>query len=277
MKIKRMIAAFVLAVILTGCQADTKPQSSNTSGAATTSSATQTTPETTTVSTTETTTATMPTKTTTLTTTQTTAEVPQVKLYKPVIYDVYIEDPNDEYTPVIIRHSLPENYTSDTIINLYKGTTPDEKDLIGVFPAGDRTIDFPSEGVKYYWVQFEHNGETSELSEPYYYYHVPVKPKVEVHEYTHTFMPSADGWTIVPDYTEAINELNNGIQPTKFQIKVYWTCPYCGNRKGPYSYNLQYSEDSWKIIGSTGCLMTSCPGHKDKTQCTVTSYAVQIS
>ena len=136
-------------------------------------------------------------------------------------------------------------------------------------------ISVPCEpGDNYYKLRLTDYENSGEFSETIYFYCEPIS---DVHQYTHTFVTTGDGWTIVPDYTDAINELNNGIQPTKFQIKVYWTCPYCGERKGPYSYNLKYSEDSWNIIGSTGCLITSCPGHKDKTQCTVTSYAVQIS
>lgn len=272
MKIKRMIAASALAVILTGCQADTKPQISNTSGAASTLSATQTTPETTTVTTTA--------KTTTFRTTarttnlQTTTAAPKPRFEKLTIINIERDPYNSDYANIWLI-PVKNDYPSGTEIEVYHGSTENNMTFSEVHYYKSEFISVPCEpGDNYYKLRLTDYENSGEFSETIYFYCEPIS---DVHQYTHTFVTTGDGWTIVPDYTDAINELNNGIQPTKFQIKVYWTCPYCGERKGPYSYNLKYSEDSWNIIGSTGCLITSCPGHKDKTQCTVTSYAVQIS
>lgn len=98
----------------------------------------------------------------------------------------------------------------------------------------------------------------------------------DVHQYTHTFDTPA-GITVVPDYTKSLNEIQNGIQPYSFYVRIYYTCPLCGHKKEVDSANFYYSFDSSYTVPFVRCGKASCPNAKSSKKVMINYYATQIS
>lgn len=271
MKIKRIIAAILCTALLAGCQSDDKPQGlSSTSYSSTQTSVVP-------ASTTEQTTAgTRLTTTANPFTAATTTTTAKQHLAKPVITSVEEYTYPTEYFTLVINHNIPSYCPAGTYIRLFGGMHLDDIVYLGKYGIYEQITFVPYQGNNYFLLQYVCGDDESEMSEPAYYYYEE-QNKVTIHQYTHTFMANYPEWTIVPDYTEALEDINNGIQPERFDIAAYWTCPYCGKVSGPYHYELDYCNDGLIFLASAGCLMSSCPGRKKNYDNRLQYYATQIS
>ncbi len=98
-----------------------------------------------------------------------------------------------------------------------------------------------------------------------------------VPRYTHTFT-APSYLTVIPDYSEALAEIERGVEPDNFSISVQFTCPGCGNKR---TYNVwlvqfPYSRDG-EMPFHAECGMTNCIYGKKEFSTTIQSHAVRIS
>lgn len=266
MKLRRIIAAVLCGVMLTGCQADERPQSSATESVSTTV------PEVTTTATTKTSTR--------ITTIQTTTAPQTTTASKINIETVEISSvvPSEFVSTLCeINYYLPVNtYPDGSMIEVYWGDSPYDMSYSCSGDIGEPVVGALYKGENYYKIRIATPDEKGEFSSVYHYSNVP---KTVIHQYTHTFETTYDGWTIIPDYSLAIEDINNGIQPTKFKVSAQWTCPLCGFKFLPTIYTLSYTENDRVWLYDTKCGKSSCPNRKSDHiyKNYLTSYAIQIS
>lgn len=146
------------------------------------------------------------------------------------------------------------------------------------------TKDHLFSGDNYFRIQLYNSKGESEISEPFCYSLTgtsdnansiaPATP--DVHQYTHTFDTPA-GISVVPDYTKSLNEIQDGVQPYSFYVRIYYTCPLCGHKKEVDSANFYYSFDSSYTVPFVRCGKASCPNAKSSKKVTINYYATQIS
>ena len=267
MSIKKLIAALLCGIMLTGCATDAPTESDLTVTPATTA----VTPATTTTA--ATTKATTTARTTAATTEKYTLSTPSIS---------WVDTSNIEYglgTFIFINESTPNVYkpNSDIVHDVY----------ISEYEGGPKYIltegisgDFhPAPGLQqgctyYLYVKGydRENNVESAISAPYTLY--IEQPKPQVHQYTHTFS-APFGVTIIPLYDSANDELSRGIQPTQFEYTYTFVCPVCGKRRDGYAVlarYLPYDRDGQDIWFSTSCLYCDYDASG-----TVYSYASQIS
>lgn len=130
-------------------------------------------------------------------------------------------------------------------------------------------------GENYFRIQLYNSKGESEISEPYCYSLTGTSETSTVHQYTHTF-EAPNGFVIVPDYSEAINDINNGVQPTQFYAEMTFVCPSCGGKNYMPGKYFSYTEDSSAYCRMQCSRDTRCPYNK-YSYVYVNSYAVQIS
>lgn len=134
----------------------------------------------------------------------------------------------------------------------------------------------PSAGVYYYRVQTYNKNEESEISEPYRYAIGGLQTS-QAHRYTHTFS-APNGVVAVPDYAEANADINRGKQPTSFDAKIYYVCPYCGRENYFGTRTFDYCDDSRAFNVKAYCTINNCFGYNDrKSLHTIYCYAAQVS
>lgn len=97
--------------------------------------------------------------------------------------------------------------------------------------------------------------------------------------YTHTFT-APSYLTVIPDYSEALEEIERGVEPDSFSISVEFTCPGCGKSRtiDVWMAAFPYSKDGTMSF-SVKCLWANCPYNKSKNtlRTTIKSHAVRIS
>lgn len=139
-------------------------------------------------------------------------------------------------------------------------------------------------GDNYFRIQLYNSKGESGISEPFCYSLTGTSDNAnsiapatsDVHQYTHTFDAPA-GITVVPDYTKSLNEIQDGIQPYSFYVRIYYTCPLCGHKKEVDSANFYYSFDSSYTVPFVRCGKASCPNAKSSKKAAINYYATQIS
>lgn len=268
MKLRRIIAAVLCGVMLTGCQADERPQSSAAESVSTTV------PETTTTTSAKTTL--YPTTTKATTTHQTTTAAPKPKIEKLTVTGIERDSSNGDYADIWLI-PVQGDFPAGTDIQIYHGTTEYNMEFECVAYYKSEMISVPCvPGDNYYKIRLTDYEDYGEFSETLYLY---CGSTVEIHQYTHTFETTYDGWTIIPDYSLAIDDINNGIQPTKFKVSAQWTCPICGFKFLPTIYTLSYTENDRVWLYDTKCGKSSCPNRKSDHiyKNYLASYAIQIS
>ncbi len=137
-----------------------------------------------------------------------------------------------------------------------------------------------SPSTKYYRMQLEGENIKSQFSNV-----VEIKGlgsgsgSSSVPRYTHTFT-APSYLTVIPDYSEALAEIERGVEPDSFSISVQFTCPGCGKSRkiAVLMAEFPYSRDG-KMPFNVNCLMGNCPYNKSKNtlRTTIESHAVRIS
>lgn len=130
-------------------------------------------------------------------------------------------------------------------------------------------------GDNYFRIQLYNSKGVSEISEPYCFSLMVESKTSDVHQYMHTF-EAPEGFVIVPDYSEAINDINNGVQPTQFYAEMTFICPSCGGKNYMPGKYFSYTEDSSAYCRMQCSRDTRCPYNK-YSYVYINSYAVQIS
>ncbi len=269
MKLRRIIATVLCVTLLTGCQTDERPINSSSGSMSTTVS------EFTTTTTAKTTQSSATTKITT--TRQTTTAAPKPFFEKLTITGIERDPYNGDYADIWII-PVQNDYPAGTSIEIYHGTTENNMTFSVVeYYKSELLCALSEPGDNYYKIRLTNYEEYGEFSETYYFYR---ESSADVHQYTHTFATNHDGWVFIPDYTNAIKDINNGIQPTSFEVNCKWTCPLCGKFSLNTSVTCSYSESGrYHIWLSPKCGRSNCPGSKmarsndHELEC----YAVQIS
>lgn len=100
----------------------------------------------------------------------------------------------------------------------------------------------------------------------------------DIPRYTHTFIVEPQ-FQIIPDYTKALRDIENGKEPEDFPVRIVFTCPGCGRRQEyPCAHNPKYSEDSKYINAVRGhCGMSNCPCGKETYLSNLETRAIKIS
>lgn len=135
-----------------------------------------------------------------------------------------------------------------------------------------------SPGTNYYRIQLIGENVESQISSPYEYTKAGGSSgSSSVPRYTHTFT-APSYLTVIPDYSEALAEIERGEEPDSFSISVQFTCPGCGNKR---TYNVwlvqfPYSRDG-EMPFHAKCGMTNCIYGKKEFSTTIQSHAVRIS
>lgn len=274
MSIKKLIAALLCSIILTGC-ADTPANNTYNGTSTTTAATTAVTPATTTTA--ATTKATTTARTTAATTEKYTLSTPQI---------TSVDTSNIEYGMgafVFISESDPSVYKSnadivyDIYVSEYEGGT---KYILSEGVSGDfHIVSGLQQGYTYYLYVMGYDRENnvkSAISAPYTLY--IEQPKPQVHYYMHTFK-TPYGVTVLPDYDSANSLLASGVQATEFEYKLLYTCPYCGKTSEFMRWDtLPYTTDGSRSI-TVHCMKdSSCPGSRaaNKVYDVIYSYASQL-
>lgn len=135
--------------------------------------------------------------------------------------------------------------------------------------------DYMFSGDNYFRIQLYNSKGESDISELYCYSLTGSSGASDVHQYTHTF-EAPNGFVIVPDYSDAINDINNGVQPTQFYAEMTFVCPSCGGKNYMPGKYFSYTEDSSAYCRMQCSRDTRCPYNK-YSYVYINSYAVQIS
>ena len=98
----------------------------------------------------------------------------------------------------------------------------------------------------------------------------------KVHQYTHTFS-APDGYVFIPDYSDALEDINNGVQPDQFRVQVYFLCPGCGGKNILPDIYMDYSKNSWILCRMNCTRNHRCPYYGIGETARVDCYAVQVS
>lgn len=268
MKLRRIIAAVLCGVMLTGCQADERPQSSAAESVSTTV------PEATTTTAAKTTLYPMTMKATT--THQTTTAAPKPKIEKLTVTGIERDSSNGDYADIRLI-PVQGDFPAGTDIQIYHGTTEYNMEFECVAYYKSEMISVPCvPGDNYYKLRLTDYEDYGEFSDTLYLYR---ESGADVHQYTHTFAANHDGWVFIPDYTQALKDINNGIQPESFDVTCKWTCPLCGKYTLTSFVTCSYTQSGSYIIWlSPKCGRSDCPGRKqaisgNRLEC----YAIQIS
>lgn len=102
------------------------------------------------------------------------------------------------------------------------------------------------------------------------------EPPVIIEQYTHTFV-APEGWLIIPDYSDAIDDIRNKTQPTSFAVECKWICPACGTENLPFEYDVAYDEDDEIYLPEQNCRLSSCHYDDKHIRGWLNSYAIQTS
>lgn len=130
-------------------------------------------------------------------------------------------------------------------------------------------------GENYFRIQLYNSIGESEISDLYCFSLTGTSGASDVHQYTHTF-EAPNGFVIVPDYSDAINDINNGVQPTQFYADITFICPSCGGKNYMPGKYFSCTEDSSAYCRMQCSRDTRCPYNK-YSYVYINSYAVQIS
>lgn len=134
------------------------------------------------------------------------------------------------------------------------------------------------ETIKYIRIKVVGKDFTSEISD-YFIIHPKEVPTPDIPRYTHTFT-APSYLTVIPDYSEALAEIERGEEPDSFSISVQFTCPSCGKSRNipVWLVEFPYSRDG-EMPFNVKCLWSNCPYNKLKNElhATIESHAVRIS
>jgi len=162
MKLRRIIAAVLCGVMLTGCQTDERTQSSAAESVSTTV------PETTTTTAAKTTLYPMTTKATT--THQTTTAAPKPKIEKLTVTGIERDSSNSDYADIRLI-PVQGDFPAGTDIQIYRGTTEYNMELECVAYYKSEMISVPCEpGDNYYKIRLTDYEDYGEFSETLYLY-----------------------------------------------------------------------------------------------------------
>lgn len=203
------------------------------------------------------------------------------KIYAELYFHGRNEDTDRYYYAFKLKDKNGEELPTDNCtVNCYVSDTPNDigelfRELV-VPPENWFPICVEQwETKKYCYIQVVGKDYTSELSNRC---EVPAKvQKVEIPRYTHTFT-APSYLTVIPDYSEALEEIEQGVEPDSFSVSVQFTCPGCGNKQTyrVWLVEFPYSRDG-KMPFNAKCGMTNCVYGKKEFCTTIESHAVRIS